>query len=149
MVFGGLISQAAGIATSVIGGGPVGQAEARADVAADRVVAYADACVRTAISNPGLTGDSIAVQSQIGVVPPAGATCKIDANAGGSRIVYAWAPIVPGAVGRVIEETDASEAWYMTSTANGVATGIVGGAPHAIPSTVPFWSLLYQAEVKP
>lgn len=149
MVFAGLIAQAGGLATSALGAGPVGLAEARADVAADRLVSFADACVRTAIANPGLTGDSIVAQLPLGVTGPTGAVCRIDAVAGGGRVVYSWAPLVPGALSRVREGTDASDAWFVTSTAVGMATGIVGGATHTVPAAIPFWSMLYQAEVRP
>ncbi|PRH40434.1 hypothetical protein C6T65_21120 [Burkholderia vietnamiensis] len=149
MVFAGLIAQAGELAMSTLGAGPVGLAETNADVAADRAVSYADACVRTAIANPGLTGESIVAQLPLGVIAPHGAACKIDAAPDGGRVVYAWAPVVPGAIEKIRAVTDAGETWFVISTAPGVASGIVGGATHTVPAAVPFRSVLYQAEVRP
>jgi hypothetical protein len=149
MFFGGLISQAQVLATSVIGAGPVGLAETRAAVVAERAIAYADACLETATANPALTGDSIVARLPNGVATPAGATCRIDAIAGGGRLVYAWVPIAPGAISRIRDQSEQSSNWYFTSTAVGIATGIASGDVLSVPAAIPSWNVLYQAQVRP
>ncbi|WP_321959252.1 hypothetical protein [Burkholderia cenocepacia] len=149
MFFGGLIAQSQGLALSVVGAGSVGFAETRANVTAERVIAFADACMETAVTNPGLTGDAIAARLPIGAVAPAGAACKIDAVAGGGRVVYASAPLVPGAVSRIRELSEGSDTWFAISNATGVATSITSGDPHPIPTSLPSGNLLFQAQIRP
>ncbi|UMY33533.1 hypothetical protein [Burkholderia contaminans] len=149
MFFGGLISQAQGLATSVIGAGPVGLAETRAAVVAESAIAYADACLETATANPGLTGGSIVARLPNGVATPAGANCRIDAVAGGGRLVYAWAPVAPGAISRIRNQSEGSSSWYFTATAVGVASGIATGDVIPVPAEIPMWNVLYHAEVRP
>ncbi|KVS13914.1 hypothetical protein [Burkholderia multivorans] len=148
MAFAGLIYQAAGLATSVAGAGSIGLSDSNAAVVAERAITFADACMQTAIANAGLTGASVKVQLPSVIAAPVGANCRIDASASGGRVVYAWAPATPGAIAHVRDESEASEAWFITSVA-GVATGVVSGAQHAVPTAIPQWNLLYQAEVRP
>jgi hypothetical protein len=121
---------------AIDGAGRVGRMESLAQVSAQQAELFGSACASTAIAHPGVVAASLPVTLPPGVVLPPGALCMTTAGTGSGRNVYGYLPVSPGAVGKVLADTQDNAVWYRVQRA-GVAIGLATGEAAAVPVAIP------------
>ncbi|RKP47563.1 hypothetical protein [Trinickia fusca] len=148
LFFIGVAAQMNQLALAVAGAGKPGQMENFEIVSAQRVEAFAAACLDTAIASPGAISASLTVAMPTGATTPVGAVCMTTPAAGGARNVYAYAPVVGGAAGQMMTDTQRSAAWYRVQS-QGQAVNVQFGDVSAVPASLPVGALLEWVQVTP
>lgn len=132
----GLTAQSWQLADAVPGAGPAGRMVMQAQVSAQQAQMFATACISVATSNPGEVSPNIAVPLPLGVTLPTGAVCMTTAGTGNSRNVYGYVPVVPGAMGRVLTDSQYNPMWYSVRT-SGQAVNLATGQAVVVPTSIP------------
>ncbi|MBN6207071.1 hypothetical protein JYK21_11405 [Ralstonia pickettii] len=137
----GLSTQAWQMADAVPGAGPAGRMASLAQVSAQQAQMFGTACISAATSNPGVVSSRMAVTLPPGVALPTGAVCMTTAGTGNGRNVYGYVPVAPGAMGRVLSDSQYNAMWHRVQS-TGQAVNLATGQAMAVPASIPAGVLL-------
>lgn len=128
-----MVSQSA---NAVSGAGLVGQMHNQELVGAQQAEMWGESCYNSASAQPGLVSATVQVTLPIGVIVPANAGCITTAIGAGGRNIYGFMKLSPGAMGRVLNDSNHNYIWYRV-TQQGAAISLVSGQTVSVPAQVP------------